>query len=174
MAFENAWLSEEEKKKFIEAKLRDPRFSIRSEKYLPASNWTIDRENNVALVYCGEYNRDEYDKKVFALLYKQIDNEHLINVVLTRRYFPLEIEKKWREKYEVNLVEKWKLLECKIPKDLKVEIDNDELYNILSDALSRYGINGHPERVQNVKALLEVEGGKYYDGTGNVKWYNND
>ena len=172
MIFENAWLSEKEKKEFIEAKLRDPRFSIRSGKYLPASNWTIDRENNIALVYCGESNREEHNKEVFVLLYKQMDNEHLISIVLTRKYFSLEEEKKWREKYDVKLVERWKLLECNLPQNLESEINIDELYNILSIALSRYGINGHPDRVHNVKALLGTEDGRYYDGVGNVKWHN--
>ena len=90
MAFENAWLSETEKKEFIEAKLRDPRFSIRSGKYLPASNWTIDRENNIALVYCGVSSREDYRKEIFVLLYKEFDNEHSISFTLTNQYFSNE------------------------------------------------------------------------------------
>lgn len=71
----------------IEAKILDPRYSIAVKKYLNPRNWTIDRERNIALIYCGELDREEYYKKVFALLYKEFDNEHLISFVLVRKRF---------------------------------------------------------------------------------------
>lgn len=174
MAFENAWLSEEEKKKFVEAKLRDPRFSIRSEKYLPASNWTIDRENDVALVYCGVSSREDYRKEIFVLLYKKFDNEHSIRFTLTNQYFSDDKQKELEKEYGVKLIKRWRLLDYNMYANIGDIINETEILDILSNAMSSYGVDGDPDIKLSVKALIEVEGGKYYDGTGNVKWYNND
>lgn len=171
MAFENAWLSETEKKEFIEAKLRDPRFSIRSGKYLSSSNWTIDRENNIALVYCGVSSREDYRKEIFILLYKEFDNEHSISFTVTNKYFPDEKQKQLEKEYGVKLVKRWRLLDYSMYANTEDVINETNILDILSNALSAYGVDGDPDLEINVKALVEVAEGKYYDGTGNVKWY---
>ena len=51
-------------------------------------------------------------------------------------------------------------------------IKETDILDILSDALSAYGVDGDPDIKLSVKALVEVEEGKYYDGTGHVKCYN--
>ena len=152
MAFVNAYLTEEEKEKFKAAKVRDPRWKL-SEEYLIPSIWTVDKENNIALINCGVANRDEHWKKTFALLYKQIDNEHLIKLTLTTDYFEKEQEKELEIEYNVNLVKRWIILDCTIANTLN--ITNQKVCDILKDALTVYGVGGNPNRVQSVKAFVE-------------------
>lgn len=152
MAFVNAYLTDEEKRMIEEANIRDPRYKI-AKKYLKPSKWTIDRENNIALINCGIADRDEYYKETFVLIYKQIDNEHLIALTLTTDYFEKEKEKMLAIEYNVNLVKKWIMLNCVIADTLN--ITNRELRDILTDALTAYGVNGNPKHKLNVKAILE-------------------
>lgn len=154
MAFVNAYLTVEEKRMFEEAKIRDPRYKIAKE-YLKPNKWTIDRENNIALINCGIADRDEYDKETFALIYKQIDNEHLIVLTLTTDYFEKEKEKMLEIEYNVNLVKRWIVLNCVIADTLN--ITNQEVCDILADALTVYGVGGKLNSVQNVKAFIEFE-----------------
>lgn len=152
MAFVNAYLTDEEKRMIEEANIRDPRYKI-TKKYLKPSKWTIDRENNIALINCGIADRDEYYKETFALIYKQIDNEHLIALTLVADYFEKEKEKMLAIEYNVNLVKKWIMLNCVIADTLN--ITNRELRDILTDALTAYGVNGNPKHKLNVKAIFE-------------------
>lgn len=152
MAFVNAYLTEEEKEKFRTAKVRDPRWKFAGE-YLIPSIWTVDRENKIALIDCGFADRDEYWKQTFALIYKQIDNEHLIILTLTTDYFEKEKEKELEIEYNVNLVKRWTILDCTITHTLN--ITNQKVCDILKDALTVYGVGGNPNRVQSVKAFVE-------------------
>jgi hypothetical protein len=154
MAFVNAYLTVEEKKIIDASKIRDPRYQI-AKKYLMPDKWTIDRENNIILINCGIADRDEYYKETFVLFYKQMDNEHLIVLTLTADYFEKEKEKMLRNEYSVNLVTKWIILDY--VKSDTLNITNQELCNVLADALTTYGVDGKPNIVQSVKAFIEFE-----------------
>ncbi len=154
MAFVNAYLTVEEKRMFEEAEIRDPRYKIAKE-YLKPDKWTIDREKNIVLINCGVADRDEYYKETFVLFYKQMDNEHLIVLTLTADYFEKEKEKMLRNEYSVNLVTKWIILDY--VKSDTLNITNQELCNVLADALTTYGVDGKPNIVQSVKAFIEFE-----------------
>jgi len=154
MAFVNAYLTEEEKEKFREAKVLDPRW--RSPKYcLEPTTWTVDEENKIALLNCGVANRDEHWKKTFALIYKQIDNEHLIELTLIEKCPDYLTEKKLREKYNVKAVTKWEVFDYKMPEMLKNKISQEELFEILENALTGYEINGKPDKKYSFKALIQ-------------------
>ena len=158
MAFVNAYLTEEEKEKFKAAKVRDPRWKL-SEEYLIPSIWTIDKENNTALINCGVANRDKHWKQTFALVYKQIDNEHLVEITLVQRYIENNVYEKFKQQYNVELVKKWEIVDFKIPIALKSGITNQGLYRLLKEALSAYGVKGSPENdVDYIKIILEIEG----------------
>lgn len=154
MAFVNAYLTEEEKKKFEESKVRDPRYKISKINLMP-SKWTIDKENKMALIDCGVANRDEHWKKTFALIYKQIDNEHLIELTLIEKCPDYLTEKKLREKYNVKSVTKWEVFNYKMPEMLKNKISQEELFEILENALTGYEINGNPDKKYSFKALIQ-------------------
>lgn len=158
MKFVNAYLSEEEKQIISKARLRDPRYKI-SQEYLNPSRWTIDRDNSIALMYCGVLDRDDYFKEVFTLVYKYFDNNYMLNFILVPKYYSREEELKLRELYGVELVKKWKLIGYEIPSKLEKEISVDLISEILTEALSAYGVNGNPEHELNVKAVIEIDGG---------------
>ena len=93
MAFENAYLTEEEKQMFKDAGLTDPRGGLFRGKPFVPTVWTVDRENKIALIYCGVTDREEHQKKTFVLFYKKIDIEHMVRFTLIVDYFDEEIEK---------------------------------------------------------------------------------
>jgi hypothetical protein len=154
MAFVNAYLTDEEKRIIEDAGIRDPRYKI-SKKYLKPSKWTIDQEKNIVLINCGVADRDEYYKETFALIYKQMDNAHLVALTLTTDYFEKEKEKILLSEYGVNLIKKWIIIDCTIAEGLN--ISNRELHDVLVEALTAYGVNGKPNSVQSVKAFVEFE-----------------
>jgi hypothetical protein len=154
MAFVNAYLTDEEKRIIEDAGIRDPRYKI-SKKYLKPSKWTIDREKNIVLINCGVADRDEYYKETFALIYKQMDNAHLVALTLTTDYFEKEKEKILLSEYGVSLIKKWIVIDYTIAEGLN--ISNWELHDVLVEALTAYGINGKPNSVQSVKAFVEFE-----------------
>ncbi len=154
MAFVNAYLADEEKRIIEDAGIRDPRYKI-AKKYLKPSKWTIDRGENIVLINCGVADRDEYYKETFALIYKQMDNNHLITLTLTTDYFEKEKEKMLANEHNVNLVKRWIVLDCAIADGLN--ITTRELYDVLAEALTAYGVNGKPNSVQSVKAFVEFE-----------------
>ena len=111
------------------------------------------------MTFCGEVDRFERcNQDVFALFYKGFNSEHLISVILVRKRFDKETASKLEKKYEVDGVQKWILIDKKIPKRLYEEIDDKEVYKILIDALSEYGINGRNDQDYTIKAFLEVGG----------------
>jgi len=154
MPFVNAYLTEEEKAIFDEAKIPDPRWNL--PKYcLKTNKWTIDKEQSFALICCGVADRDEYEKETFALFYKKLDNEHMISLTLIHKHIKNETEKILRNEYNVNLVTKWIIHDWSKPKTLN--ITNQELLDILTDALSAYGVDGWPDVEYSVKAFVEFE-----------------
>lgn len=154
MSFVNAYLTEEEKAMFDEKKIPDPRWNL--PKYcLKTNKWTIDKERRLALICCGVADRDEYEKQTFALFYKKLDNEHMISLTLIKKYFEDVKENMLRNEYNVNLVIKWIVHDRSKPKALN--ITNQELLDILADALTAYGVDGWPDEDYSVKAFIEFE-----------------
>ena len=143
MAFENAYLTEEEKWMFREAKIPvSP--SLHGELLVP-NQWTIDRDNKIALVYCGVEDREEHWKETFFLFYKSISTNQMIRLILIRNSYNLDEERILRGKYKVDGVIRWNISECKIPEKLKFVISSKKIItDLLTEVLSIYGIDGNP------------------------------
>lgn len=122
---------------------------------LKSNKWTIDKEKVLALICCGVADRDEYEKETFALFYKKIDIEHMSSLTLIRKFFKDEKEKMLKNEYNVNLVTKWIVHDWN--KSQTLNITKQELCDILSDALSAYGVDGWPDIEYSVKAFIEFE-----------------
>ncbi|MDE7229505.1 MAG: hypothetical protein K2N56_03410 [Oscillospiraceae bacterium] len=173
MAFENAYLTEEEKEMFVEAHILDPG-DWKSSILIP-HQWTIDRKNNIALIYCGVPDREEYWKKSFVLFYKGIDSRHMIELIIedSRTWFgnrtndevKKQIGKKLISHFDAEVVRRYLVHKIyRIDKTTSIET----IANVLADALSAYGVNGNPDHAHDAhafKAIVEVNGEAYY---GNV------
>ena len=162
MAFENAYLTEEEKQMFKDAGLTDPRGGLfRGKPFVPTA-WTIDRENKIALMYCGIADREENWKETFVIFYKQIDKEHLINLILTSNYLDGTTDEMLKQKYAVDTILKWDIIDISLPKTGGVS--KEEVFNFLSDALCAYGVYGDPMRTYTakIKVVLDYKGELYY------------
>jgi len=154
MAFVNAYLTEKEKEEFEKADIRDPRYPFSNDRRLTPTYWTVDRKNNIALIYGGVADREEHNKETFVLVYKKICSENIIIMTLINGYINYEEREKLEKKYNVNLYKIWKLHELQIPQQLRQSIQIEQLYKIIEDALSVYGVNGNPDHPTSVKAVL--------------------
>ena len=83
-------------------------------------------------------------------LYKQIDNDHLIKLTLIEKCLDY-----LTEKYNVKSVTKWEVFDYKLPEMLKNKISQEELFEILENALTGYEINGKPDKKYSFKALIQ-------------------
>lgn len=162
MAFENAYLTEEEKQMFKGAGLTDPRGGLfRGEPFVPTA-WTIDRENNIALICGGIADREEYKKETFALFYKSFDEEHMAKFTLIMGNSCDEA--KWehlKKDSNVNKIVVWRVDNYKMPCCLSKE-QYDKIFNLLAEALSTYGISGNPKYKYSIKAVLRKEEVNYF------------
>ncbi len=134
------------------------------EVYLPSASWIIDREKNIVLIDCGVLSRDDYRQVVFALLYKKLDNDHLISFTLMRTGFTDEEADVLKKNYNVSSVRKWKILKCGFPEKLERIANRTVVYDILADAMSVYGLDGNPNVSLDTKAIIEGKNGEYYYG----------
>lgn len=173
MAFQNAYLTEEEKQMFEEAQIPNPGDWKRS--VLIPRQWTVDRKNNIALIYCGIPDREEHWKKSFVLFYKGIDSRHMIEFIIeekstlfgdrTSDKVKKQVGKKLISHFDAEIVMTYHVDKIyRVDKTTSIET----IANILADALSAYGVNGNPDRVYDAhacKAMVEVNGDVYY---GNV------
>lgn len=156
MSFVNAYLTEKEKEEFEKADIRDPMYPFSNDRRLTPTYWTVDRKNNIALIYGGVADRDEHDKETFVLVYKKICNENVIKMTLINGYISIKERRMLAQKHNVNLYEIWKLHELQIPQQLRQSIQIEQLYKIIEDALSVYGINGNPNHPTSIKAVLDI------------------
>ena len=156
MAFVNAYLTEKEKEEFEKADIRDPRYPFSNDRRLTPTYWTVDRKNNIALIYGGVADREEHNKETFVLVYKKICSENIIIMTLINGYINYEEREKLEKKYNVNLYKIWKLHELQIPQQLRQSIQIEQLYKIIEEALSIYGGNGNPDHPTSVKAVLDI------------------
>lgn len=156
MAFVNAYLTEKEKEEFEKADIRDPRYPFSDDRRLTPTYWTVDRKNNIALIYGGVADRKEHNKETFVLVYKKICSENIIIMTLINGYINYEEREKLEKKYNVNLYKIWKLHELQIPQQLRQSIQIEQLYKIIEEALSIYGGNGNPDHPTSVKAVLDI------------------
>ena len=153
MAFVNAYLTEEEKAKFNEAKIPDPRWN--SPKYcLEPWKWTIDKERGIALINCGVENRDEHNIVTFALIDIQIEKRKILSFKLKSANMGSDILAK---KYCVNMVLIWHLKNISNIENSDIVSSMDEFIDLLSEALTAYGSSGKPGFIPNVKALIEID-----------------
>lgn len=156
MAFVNAYLTEEEKKAFEEAKIPDPKWGV-SKYLLKPSRWTIDRERGIALINCGVADRENYEIETFAFINIQLEKKEILSFEIKGKYLSEEEENPLMKMYNVDMVKKWKVL--KIKKLDKSEIVNShkDFLELLSKALSAYGISGNPNSKVISKALVELD-----------------
>ena len=148
MAFENAYLTEKEKRMFEEACIRSP-IPFAKQPFVP-SKWTIDRENMIAFVYAGVADHTEYYwEKTFLLFYNEISSEQKIELILTDTSFGFDNVIRWKVcKYFVS------------PRLKRVFPSQRELGDLLTEILSCYGINGDPDKNFKFKVVLEFDSSK--------------
>jgi hypothetical protein len=75
MGFVNAYLTEEEKEDFEKSAMKNP---IRPFRTLKPLRWTIDRENDMRLIWVG-VDIDYYDEHYFVFLWK--GETHVVSLV---------------------------------------------------------------------------------------------
>lgn len=162
MAFVNAYLTEEEKAKLNEAKIPDPRWNL--PKYcLKLRKWTIDNERGIALINCGVSDRENYEIETFAFINTQMEERLILSFEMINKSIKKEEMPDLKKKYNVDLVEKWKLITIHNFKKSAIISSIEEFVRLLSEALDVYGVDGEVSRSYNVKALVEVEyGGKVH------------
>lgn len=155
MAFENAYLTEKDKRMFEEACIRSP-IPFAKQPFVP-SKWTIDRENMIAFVYAGVEDRTEnYWEKTFLLFYNEISSDQMVKLILIDRGFSLSEERLLSEQHNVGGVTRWNVCKYFIPKNLKrVFSEERSLWELLTEILNCYGINGDPDKKYNIKSFLE-------------------
>lgn len=153
MAFVNAYLTDEEKKAFDEAKIPDPRWGL--PKYiLNARQWTVDRERGIALINCGVADREKYEIKTFAFINTQIDKRQILSFEITHYYLDDKKEEELIKKYNVNLIKNWKVLSVNHLYNSNIVNSHNEFLKLLSEALTAYGIDGDPKFIPNVKVFV--------------------
>ncbi|PYG85609.1 hypothetical protein LY28_03297 [Ruminiclostridium sufflavum DSM 19573] len=122
MAFVTERMTKEEKDNFAARAIPNPgnKFFI-----LKPSKWTIDRENNVILVWALEEREEPHDNH-FLLCWKDTP-------------ITVKLGECWTE----GSPRTWELRHIKIPENLKAQ--QDEIIQILKDALEGYGFDGDPK-----------------------------
>ncbi len=156
MAFVNAYLTEEEKEKFNEAKIPDPRWNL--PKYcLEPWKWTVDKDRGIALINCGVADRENYKIETFAFINTQIEKHQTLSFEIINK--SIKKEEELKKKYDVDCVEKWELIDIHNLKISAIVSSIEGFVELLSEALNVYGINGKINSSYNVKALLEVKCG---------------
>ena len=134
MAFVNAFMTEEEKAEFEVKAIPNPGNKLVT---LKPYRWTIDREQDVFLVW-GLQEREEPHDEYFLLGWKGTP----INVKL-REY--------WVSGAELG----WELIRLELPAHLKDQ--RDEIIKCLKDALRVYGFNGNPNDQYNQAAKVHFK-----------------
>lgn len=158
MAFVNAYLTEEEKARFSEAKIPDPRWNL--PKYcLDPRRWTIDKEREIALINCGVADRDNYEIETFAFVNTHIEKRQVLSFNVVRKYQTKEKNEMLKKKYNVELVKNWDLIGIDNFKKFSIVPSFENFVELLSEALTVYGVDGEPGLVLSVKALVEVKCG---------------
>ena len=153
MAFVNAYLTEEEKTKFNEAQIPDPRWNL--PKYcLEPWTWTVDKERGIALINCGIENRDEHNIETFILIDTQIGKNEILSFKLKTANMGSDALAK---KYGVNMVLIWHLISINGLENSDIVSSVEEFVDLLSEALTAYGSSGKPGFIPNVKALIEID-----------------
>lgn len=135
MAFANARMTQEEMKEFAAKAIPNPANHFFA---LKPYQWTIDREENVFLVWGAQEREEPHD-------------DHFI---LGWRGHPLPV--KLRSSWVAGDTRRWELLSIRIPEDL---IDmRFEILQSLKDALTVYGFNGVPDDPFNrINAGIKVQ-----------------
>jgi hypothetical protein len=126
MAFTNERLTKEEKDNFVARAIPNPGNNFFT---LKPSKWTIDRENNVILVWALEEREEPHDN-YFLLCWKDTP-------------IPVKLGEYWT----AGSSRTWELRYIKIPENLKTQ--EDEIIQRLKEALEVYGFDGDPNQANN-------------------------
>lgn len=142
MAFVNAYLTDEEKKAFEEAKIPDPRWGV-SKYLLKPSRWTIDREKNIALINCGVADRENYEIETFAFVNIQVEKQEILSFEIKGIYLREEEENPLIKMHNVDMVKIWKVLKINKLDKSKIVNSHKDFLELLSKALSAFCFNFH-------------------------------
>ena len=156
MAFVNAYLTDEEKSRFDEAKIPDPRWNL--PKYcLEPCKWTADKERGLALINCGVADRENYEIETFAFVNIKTKEHLMMSFELINKNIKKEEKIVLKKKYGVDLVERWELISINNLKEMSIVSSLEDFVKLLTEALEAYGVGGKVNRNYNVKALVEVK-----------------
>lgn len=137
MAFENVYLTEEEKNMLDQLKLPYPKEIYWKSEYnyfgRDKTYWTADKSREIYLAYSGEY-REEPDEKGFVLVWKEFSSTAMISIILKQRGDYNEEDK---------LTFNWELIKLNISPNLNVS--REEVIKIVKEALFVYWVRGRPD-----------------------------
>lgn len=137
MAFENVYLTEEEKNMLDQLKLPYPKgiYWKRKHNYFgeDITFWTADKDRGIYLVDCGQY-REEPEIEGFVLVWKEFSSSSLSSVMLKQR---------GRHNEEDILTFNWELSKLNISPSL--QISYEEVIKTVKEALFVYWVAGTPD-----------------------------
>ena len=155
MAFVNKYLSDEEKKRFEEAKIENPvRFHL-EDNLLKPSVWTVDEKKKIALVRCGIYDRENPEIETFAFINTDLKDDDILVFDIIQHSFDKEEDIKLKNKYNVDLVYNWELIKINNLDLSHVVSSKDEFLQILEEALTAYCIDGNPKKIYKTKVFIK-------------------
>lgn len=126
MAFVNERMTKEERAEFAARAIPNPGYTAR---ILEPTQWTINREENVFLVW-GLQEREESHNYYFLLGWKGT-------------LIPVKLRESWIK----GSPRTWEIIFLKTPEDLIVK--RSEIMQSLKDALTVYGFDGDPSWPNN-------------------------
>lgn len=127
MAFINEFMTEEEKSEFEARKIPNPGNSLYT---LSPYKWTIDRDEDIFLIWGLEEREDDRDKSHFLFCWKGIN-------------IPVFVRESWDE----NSIHIWSLIRINIPTQYTEK--TDEIMQSVREAFLVYAFNGVPDDLRN-------------------------
>ena len=155
MAFINKYLSDEEKRRFEEAKIENPvRFHL-EKNLLEPNEWTVDAERKIALINCGVADRENPEIETFAFINTDLKENDILIFDMVEYYIDEDEHEKLKKEYSVNLIINREVRKIYNLKNSKIIVSKDEFYKILEEALTAYGVSGNPDYIPNVKVFVK-------------------
>ena len=155
MSFVNKYLSDEERKRFEEAKIENPvRFHLANNLLNPDA-WTVDEERKIALINCGVADREKPEIETFAFVKTDLREKDALLFDLIKYYIDENESERLKQKYNVNLITNWKIGKICNLKNTKIVSSKDEFLKLLVEALTAYGVSGNPKYIPNVKVFVK-------------------
>jgi hypothetical protein len=155
MAFINKYLTDEEMKRFAEAKIKNPvRFNL-ANNLLNPYDWTVDEERKIALINCGVADREQPDVETFAFINTDLKDNDILVFDMAKYYIDENEIERLKKKYNVNTIANWEIRKIDNLESTKIVGSKDEFLNILEEALTAYGVSGNPRYIPNVKVFIK-------------------